>query len=93
MSRTGRVATGYLAWFRVALRVQGIVVAYFFNFNQIYMSPEGRAARPRPTSRAWPSSLSSSSSWAGRCPTGSTCWVGGTASRISCSGSCCSRSA
>jgi PAT family beta-lactamase induction signal transducer AmpG len=41
MSRQGKVATGYLAWFAALYALQGIVIAYFFNYNQLYMIAGG----------------------------------------------------
>ncbi len=36
-----RVATGYLALFAALYALQGVVVAYFFNYNQLYMMASG----------------------------------------------------
>ena len=50
-----RVATGYLVLFASLYALQGVVVAYFFNFNQLYMMAGGvtrgrcrRCAEPGP---------------------------------------------
>jgi MFS transporter, PAT family, beta-lactamase induction signal transducer AmpG len=49
MSRPGRVGAAYLALFAALYALQGVVIAYFFNYNQIYMTesgvPNGAAAR------------------------------------------------
>src|SRR5206468_1454887 len=45
MSRPARVGTGYVALFATLYAVQGVVVAYFFNFNQIYMGTRGVASQ------------------------------------------------
>ena len=44
MSRTKRVGPVYLALFVGLYAVQGVVVAYFFNFNQIFMQASGVSA-------------------------------------------------
>ncbi|MBV8554530.1 MAG: hypothetical protein JO116_03125, partial [Planctomycetaceae bacterium] len=44
MSRTKRVSPVYLALFVGLYAVQGVVVAYFFNFNQIFMQASGVSA-------------------------------------------------
>ena len=44
MSRTERVGPVYLALFVGLYAVQGVVVAYFFNFNQIFMQASGVSA-------------------------------------------------
>ncbi|MFO0892851.1 MAG: MFS transporter [Isosphaeraceae bacterium] len=41
MSRQGKVGPGYLALFASLYAIQGVVVAYFFNFNQLYMIADG----------------------------------------------------
>ena len=92
MNGQRRVAPGYLALFASIYALQGVVVAYFFNYNQLFMIAGGsRAARSPRTPRAWPWFPSSSSSWAGRSPTASTSWAGDIASPTSSSGWWCSR--
>jgi MFS transporter, PAT family, beta-lactamase induction signal transducer AmpG len=41
MSRPERVSAAYLALFTALYALQGVVVAYFFNFNQLYMRSAG----------------------------------------------------
>src|SRR4051794_15772415 len=41
MSRTRTLAAGYLAWFATLYALQGVVIAYFFNYNQLYMIAGG----------------------------------------------------
>jgi PAT family beta-lactamase induction signal transducer AmpG len=40
-----KVGTGYLALFASLYALQGVVVAYFFNYNQLYMIADGVASR------------------------------------------------
>jgi PAT family beta-lactamase induction signal transducer AmpG len=44
MSREGKVATGYLVWFATLYALQGVVIAYFFNYNQLFMIAGGVAS-------------------------------------------------
>jgi PAT family beta-lactamase induction signal transducer AmpG len=46
MQRPGQPATGYLALFVSLYALQGVVVAYFFNFNQLYMMAGGVPSAP-----------------------------------------------
>ena len=79
-----RVPSGYLALFASLYALQGVVVAYFFNFNQLYMMAGGVSkADAADERRVLRSGRLSSSSWAVPCPTGSTCWDSGTASPTS----------
>ncbi len=41
MSRNDRVESSYLALFASLYALQGVVIAYFFNFNQLYMVASG----------------------------------------------------
>jgi PAT family beta-lactamase induction signal transducer AmpG len=41
MGRKSKVGTGYLALFASLYALQGVVIAYFFNFNQLYMIAGG----------------------------------------------------
>jgi PAT family beta-lactamase induction signal transducer AmpG len=41
MDPQGKVGTGYLALFGSLYALQGVVIAYFFNFNQLYMIAGG----------------------------------------------------
>jgi len=43
MSRHDRVSASYLALFASLYALQGVVIAYFFNFNQLYMISAGVA--------------------------------------------------
>jgi PAT family beta-lactamase induction signal transducer AmpG len=44
MHRQGKVGPGYLALFASLYALQGVVVAYFFNFNKLYMIAGGVAS-------------------------------------------------
>jgi hypothetical protein len=53
MSRPDRVGPAYLILFASLYALQGVVVAYFFNYNQGYMEAAGVPRGPSAGSRRW----------------------------------------
>ena len=78
-----RVPSGYLVLFASLYALQGVVVAYFFNYNLLYMMAGGVRKADAADAQSLRFCRLSSSSWVVPYPTGSTCWDSGTASPTS----------